>query len=270
MYIKPLLLILSVSIFICSCQEERQVKVIAHRGGAKLAPENTLTAFQKAIDLGVEMIEIDIEQTSDSVVVVIHDRHIDRTTNGEGAVDSLTYEQIKDLDAGSWFDEKYSNEKIPTLDEVFEFVNDQTILLIEIKSGSERYPGIERRTVEAINKHNAKSWSVVQSFNLKAVERIKALDPDIETYYLLGRGFKEYFEQHFGTNKTTKDVNLGFEGFAVNHRALDAEAIEVLKAHGLSVFTWTVNDPDEMDRFLETSIDGIITDAPDVLIEKLQ
>ena len=150
--------------------------------GSNLAPENTLAAFQNAIDLGVDMIEIDVEQTSDSIVVVIHDSKVDRTSNGTGSVDSLSYSYVKTLDAGSWFDKKYENERISTLDETLQLINGKVILLIEIKEGNERYPGIEQRTVEAIQQFNAHSWTIVQSFNKKAVERVKLLDNKIETY----------------------------------------------------------------------------------------
>ena len=86
-----------------SFSQDKTTQVIAHRGGAKLAPENTLGAFQNAINLGVDMIEIDVEQTGDSVVVVLHDGKVDRTTNGIGKIESLSYDYVRNLDAGSWF-----------------------------------------------------------------------------------------------------------------------------------------------------------------------
>ena len=162
-----------------SCIENSNIKSIAHRGGSNLAPENTMAAFKNALELGVDMIEIDIEQTLDSVVVVIHDTKVNRTTNGKGLVDSLTYVYIKTLDAGSWYNEQFSGEKISTLDEVLIAVNGKATVLIEIKSGDERYPGIEKRTVEAIQKFKAHKWTIVQSFNKKTVERVKKLDEKI-------------------------------------------------------------------------------------------
>jgi glycerophosphoryl diester phosphodiesterase len=249
------------------CSQKEQIQVIAHRGGANLAPENTLAAFKNAIQLGVDMIEIDIEQTSDSVVVVIHDRTINRTTTGSGAVDSLTYDEIRALDAGSWFDSRYKDERIPTLDEAMELIAGKVVLLIEIKSGGERYPGIEQRTIESIQKYNAKSWVIVQSFNLKAVERIEAMDPEVKTYYLLGRNFTEYFDMHFTEEKQPEDKAFSFDGLAVHHSQLTDENIPIMQNYGLDVFTWTVDEPEEMQRLIDAGVDGIITDAPDVLLQ---
>jgi glycerophosphoryl diester phosphodiesterase len=113
-----------------SFSQDRTTQVIAHRGGAKLAPENTLAAFQHAINLGVDMIEIDVEQTSDSIVVVLHDDHVDRTTNGTGRIDSLSYAYVKELDAGSWFADEYKDERVSTLEDVLQLINGQVILLI--------------------------------------------------------------------------------------------------------------------------------------------
>ena len=249
---------------------DQRIHIIAHRGGSNLAPENTLAAFQNAIDLGVDMIEIDIEQTSDSVVVVIHDDRVDRTTNGFGAVDSLRYDEIKKLDAGSWFDPQYKDERIPTLDQVMELIDGQVILLIEIKSGGERYPGIERRTVESILKYHAKSWVVVQSFNLKAVERIETLDRGIKTFYLLGRNFESYYRENILQAGNHDPVSFGFDGLAVHYSVLDPGIIEKIKNHGLGIYTWTVDEPEDMDRMIQAGVGGIITDSPDLLLAKLK
>ncbi len=241
-------------------------KVIAHRGGAKLAPENTLAAFKNAIELGVDMIEIDVAQTSDSVVVVLHDDRVDRCSNGVGRIDSLSYDYVKTLDAGSWFSEEYKDERIPTLDEVFELINGQVILLIEIKGGSEVYPGLERRTVEAIQKYDAGSWTIVQSFNEKAVERVKALDPSIITYYLLGWNFPEYYESLVNKGEESVSQVYNYDGIAVHYSVLNATRVDSIKSAGLGIFTWTVNDSTDMQNIISMGVDGIITDSPDKLI----
>lgn len=248
------------------CSTEPAIKVIAHRGGSNLAPENTLAAFQNAIDLGVDMIEIDVEQTSDSIVVVIHDSKVDRTTNGTGSVDSLSYSYVKTLDAGSWFDKKYKNERISTLDETLQLINGKVILLIEIKEGSERYPGIEQQTVESIQQFNAHSWTIVQSFNKKAIERIKLLDKKIETYYLLGRNFKKYYNDLI----ENPDPELGYDGIAVHHSMLSAASVDSIKQLGLGVFTWTVDELEDMKKMIDAGVNGIITDSPDILIDHIE
>ncbi len=257
-------------IMIIGCSTEPTVKVIAHRGGSNLAPENTRAAFQNAINLGVDMIEIDVEQTIDSVVVVIHDTKVDRTTNGTGRVDSLSYSYVKTLDAGSWFDNKYENEKILTLDETLQLINGRVILLIEIKDGSERYPGIEQRTVDAIKKFDAHSWTIVQSFNKKAIERVSLLDKEIETYYVIGSGFKQYYKELRSQIDKDPSIRPGFNGIAVHHRMLSAASVDSLKQFGLGVYTWTVDKPEEMKKMIDLDVDGIITDSPDILIDLLK
>ena len=246
--------------------EKSDIKIIAHRGGSNLAPENTMAAFQNALNLGVDMIEIDIEQTFDSVVVVIHDTKVDRTTNGKGKVDSLTYSYIKTLDAGSWYDSRFKGEKISTLEEVLQAVNGKATVLIEIKSGDELYPGIEKRTVETIQRFNAHSWTIVQSFNKKTVERVKILDNKIITYYLLGRNFKSYYHALQAKNKKNEIQEFLYDGIAVHYSMLNAASVDSIKQMGLGVFTWTVDEEEDMTKMIEYGVDGIITDSPDKLI----
>ncbi len=250
------------------CSSKRTVEVIAHRGGSRLAPENTLAAFQNAIDLGVDMIEIDVEQTSDSVVVVIHDSKVDRTTNGKGSVDSLSFDYIRTLDAGSWFDKSFENEKIPTLDEVLDLINGKVKLLIEIKEGSERYPEIEQKTVNVVQNYNAYSWVIVQSFNKKAIDRVRRLDKGVKTFYLLGRNFDEYYAELRSDNNP--ELKLNYDGIAVHHSKLSPESVDSVKQFGLEVYTWTVDEVDEMKKMMDAGVDGIITDSPDKLINLLE
>jgi len=259
------LAVISVLLF-SGCSPGQPVKVVAHRGGSNLAPENTLAAFKKAMELGVDMIEIDVAQTIDSVVIVLHDDRVDRTTNGTGRIDSLPFDRVKALDAGSWFSEQYKNERIPTLDEVLELVNGQVILLIEIKGGSEQFPGIERRTVEAVKAFNAVPWTIIQSFNEKAVERVNILDAEIKTYYLLGGNFREYYRQFRNTTGKPFLPEYGYDGLGVHYKLLTAGSIDSIQHAGLEVFTWTVNDVPDMTGMINAGVDGIITDSPDKLI----
>lgn len=248
------------------CSKKTHVKVIAHRGGSHLAPENTAPAFDHAMKLGVDMIEIDVEQTKDGKVVVIHDTRVDRTTNGTGAVDSLTFDYIRSLDAGSHFSDKFKGTKISTLDEVMRQINGQTGLLIEIKQGSERYPGIEQKVVDDIRKHNAYKWVVVQSFNKKAIDRVKKADNKIKTYYLLaGKSFRKYYNKLING-----EVKPDFEGLAVGWKSWSKNSIDSVKQLGLETYAWTVNDTTVMEKLVNWKISGIITDDPDKLIEVLK
>lgn len=243
--------------------------IIAHRGGAKLAPENTIAAFKNAINIGVEMIEIDVHLSKDSEIIVIHDDDLRRTSNGQGKIKDLTLEEIKKYDAGSWFDEGFNKEKISTLAEVLQSINGQAKLLIEIKSGDEKYPGLEKRIVEAIKEQNALDWVVVQSFNKNSVLRIKKMYPELITYCLLGDNFNEFYDELVKKLESNQNIDLEFNGIATHHSKLNANKVDILHKAGYKVYTYTVNKTEDMQNVIDYGVDGIITDSPDVLKKKL-
>jgi len=273
------IIILVASILMLSCAENKkdkikmhesqkiidQPKIIAHQGGAKLAPGNTLAAFKNAIELGVDMIEIDVHLSKDSKVIVIHDGTIDATTDGSGEIKSMTLDEIKKYDAGTWFDKKFKNEHIPTLDEVMEILNGKVSLLIEIKEGDEHYPGLEERVVETIHKYNATDWAFVQSFNEKTVLKVKKMDPAITTFYLLGTNFNEYYSNLADKVSTGKNIEKKYDGIAPHFSFLNNDKVKVFHQAGFSVFAWTVDEPDDMKKIVNINVDGIITNLPDKL-----
>ncbi len=241
------------------------VKIIAHRGGANLAPENTLIAFKNAINLNVDMIEIDVHLSKDGQVVVIHDEKIDRTTNGKGIIKDMSITEIKKYDAGRWFGDKFKGEKIPTLDEVMETINVKVKLLIEIKNGDELYPGLEKKVVEIINKYKAKNWVIVQSFNENTVLRVKMMDNEIKTFYLLGRNFDEFYSNTLNKIKIGNKFVKKYDGVAPHFSMLDSAKVKIFHKAGFKVFTWTVDDPEDMKKIANINVDGIITNSPDKL-----
>ncbi len=211
------------------------------------------------------MIEIDVHFSKDSEIIVIHDKSLDRTTNGTGEIEALTLDEIKKYDAGSWFSEDYKNEKVPTLTEVIQTINGQCKLLIEIKDGDERYPGLEKKIVETVKEHNAEPWVVVQSFNKNSILRIKEMYPDLITYYLLGRNFNDFYAELSEQIRTGQPVENKFDGVAPHYSALDTNKVDLLHKAGFGIFTFTVNKPADMQNVIELGVDGIITDSPDIL-----
>jgi glycerophosphoryl diester phosphodiesterase len=159
--------------------------VIAHRGFSGIAPENTIAAIKLAMERGVDMIEIDVHQSKDGVPVVIHDKTIDRTTNGTGRVAAHTYSQLNSFDAGSWFDTAYKEEHIPSLEEVLELIAGTCKLLIEIKHGSSIYGEIEKKVIETVHLKNAQDWCILQSFEDEVLENLKNLNCPLETHKLI-------------------------------------------------------------------------------------
>jgi glycerophosphoryl diester phosphodiesterase len=273
-----LLGILGISVLLMNCDSKKETGknmknyknddhpiIIAHRGGAKLAPENTLASFKNAIAIGADMIEIDVHFSKDSEIIVIHDKSLDRTTNGTGEIKALTLDEIKKYDAGSWFSEDYKNEKVPTLTEVIQTINGQCKLLIEIKDGDEKYPGLEKKIVETVKEHNAEPWVVVQSFNKNSILRIKEMYPDLITYYLLGRNFNDFYAELSEQVRTGQPVENKFDGIAPHYSALDTKKVDLLHKAGFDIFTFTVNKPADMQNVIELGVDGIITDSPDIL-----
>lgn len=157
--------------------------IIAHRGSAGTHPENTLPAFMEAVRSGADGIELDVHLTADQQLVVIHDESVDRTTDGKGLIRELTLKEIKDLDAGSWFDEKYQATKISTLQEVLNLLLQMRfrgILCIEIKTNKFHYPGIEEKISQVMT---SKEWPFTYwyaSFNFESLRIMHEYEPDAQ------------------------------------------------------------------------------------------
>jgi glycerophosphoryl diester phosphodiesterase len=216
---------------------------VGHRGARAYEPENTLRSFNKAIDLGVDAIELDVRKTKDNEIIVIHDADVKRTTNGEGLVRDLTLKEIKNLTS-----EK--NEKIPTLEEALDSLNRKVKVFIELKE-----TGIEEQVVSLIKKKAMKKSAVIVSFLEDALKKVKEIDPEIETGLI--------YAKHKNPLKAALELKaqwlLAFYKFT--HSA------NVQKAHenGLKIIVWTVNTPEEVAQMIKKGVDGVASDKPDIL-----
>jgi glycerophosphoryl diester phosphodiesterase len=254
------------------CQSEKEFIhskdnfiLVAHRGASGYAPENTLPALRKAIELGANYLEIDVHQSKDNHVVAIHDFDVDRTTDGSGDVKDLTIDEIKELDAGSWFNPKFAGTKIPTLQEVIDILNENVKLIIEVKGGSEEYPGIEENIVSIVKQNRIESQVIFKSFNLEVLELFKKLAPEIPRLYV--------FVLHFSELNLTLDKWIDFTDIYDNpadaqyfqaHRWFITESlIEKAHANSIKIIVWNVNTEDEIKSILNLGVDGIETDYPD-------
>ncbi|MCB0844916.1 MAG: glycerophosphodiester phosphodiesterase [Bacteroidetes bacterium] len=242
--------------------------VIAHRGASGIAPENTLASIQKALEMKVDMVEIDVHLSQDEEVIVIHDATLDRTTNGTGAVKDKLLSEIKTLDAGSWKDPQFVNEPVPTLSDVMEKINGQAVVLIEIKQGEEgRYPGLEQKVIEIIDQFDARSWSIIQSFETETVAEAIRLGGGIEVQKLIS-GTLPTLPFHVDKGFVWGSP-LGYENIAAinpHFKSLTPRFVNQVHEKGLKVFTWTVNEKEEMEEVIGLGVDGIITNYPDRLI----
>lgn len=157
--------------------------IIAHRGAALKAPENTMASFRKAFSEGAEVVELDVHRTSDGHLVVMHDPKVDRTTDGKGEIRSMTLEKIRSLDAGSWFGPDFKGEKVPTLEEVLDWAKGKVKVDIEVKDRA-LYPGISKDLVDLIRRKDATGDVMITSFDKSAIEDFQQLAPEIKTGYL--------------------------------------------------------------------------------------
>ncbi|MBU9711291.1 glycerophosphodiester phosphodiesterase [Evansella tamaricis] len=156
--------------------------ISAHRGWSSKAPENTLAAFQLALDTSeIESIEFDVQLTKDGIPVVIHDFTLERTTNGKGLVKEITYEELRKLDAGSWFSEEFAGEKVPTLEEVFQLIKGKKKLYLELKQAGIMYPGLEKKVYDLMDKYDMFSDTTVISFDHESLKRLKDMDNTVST-----------------------------------------------------------------------------------------
>ena len=267
--------------FIASTKLDRlkgkNFEIIAHKGASGTAPENTLAAFQRALDMGVDMIELDVRHTKDSEIIVFHDQHLDRTTNGTGDVHDYTLAQIKELRAGSWGewgkDTIYADQKVPTLKEALDLINGQCKVLIEVKHmDTPLYHDFAVKLVDVIREEkDGFEWCILQSYEESYLEEAKAYEPKVQTKQLLvGEDSAPllafYVETRVHLGRGHKD-ETALAALNPHYETLSPRRIFRMHARGYKVFTYPVNERDDMIKMLNMGVDGIITDFPSRLIQ---
>ena len=243
-------------------KQKRKIVLIAHRGAADSAPENTLAAIRKALEGPAEFIEIDIHQTRDQQVVVMHDATVDRTTNGQGPIASLTLAQVRQLDAGSWYDTPFSQEKVPTLEEVLTLIKGKKKLLIEIKKGEDYYAGIESATLELIRKHQAQDWTVIQSFYDEVLTRVWKSEYAVPTHKLI-IGKVPWLPIYFDHRLRWGSLEKYYRASAINVNEYFATRAFIRHVHskGFKTYVWTVDEPRDINNIIDRGADGVISNV---------
>lgn len=242
----------------------KMVWTIAHRGASGHAPENTMASFRRAVELGARFIETDLQITRDVRIVAMHDSTLDRTTNGKGQLHLQTLEEIRALDAGSWFGgtgaEGFAGERVPTLEEILDFAEQQDVIFyLEIKSGPAW--GVEHGVVGALRDHNASARVVILSFDPSALDLVHRLDSAMMTGLLC---------EHPSNDLVERSVRAGARQLVARGDLITPAVIEAAHHAGLQTAAWTINEPEQMRRLIETGVNGIITDYPDRLLEILR
>ena len=229
-----------------------------HRGASGHAPENTLAAIRLAMEMGAQMSEIDVQQTADDRLVLLHDDGLERTTSGAGFLWQKNLQELQGLDAGSWYGAQFAAEPLPTLEEAMALAHGKIKLNIEVKlHGHER--DIAPLVVAAIRRENFQEECLVTSFGHAVADEIKRLAPELRVGYIFGP--REFHESVF---------TGAAEVLSVNHYLISPEFMQKARAHGKQVHVWTVNERPLMRRMLDFNVDAIITNYPDRLAELVQ
>lgn len=223
--------------------------VMAHRGDSSEAPENTMAAFESAIDNMADYIELDVQMTKDGVVVVSHDSNLRRVTGVNKNIWQVTYDEIKDLDAGSFFDPQFAGETIPTLEEVVQLTKGKIRLNIEMKPTGHEI-GFEAEVARIIEEYGIEDSCMVCSMKYKTLENIKKINPNIETTYVVIMAYSNFWQ-----------VDAA-DAFSVSYSMLDKTLVNNIKSAGKDIYVWTVNSDKQMLAAIDMGVDGLITDYP--------
>lgn len=230
--------------------------LFAHRGASAHAPENTLPAFELALQQGADGVELDTKLSADGRVVVIHDPLVNRTTDGRGSVSRMSFAELRELDAGAWHSEPYRGTKVPSLDEVFEAIGRKCFINVEIANITTPFDGLAEKVCEVVKRHNLRDHVIFSSFlgfNLRIAGRLL---PGVPRGLIARSGWLGAWARSFG---------FMFSDFEALHPHIsDANAPQISRVHQLKrrIIVWTANTAEETTRLKNWGVDGIITDDP--------
>jgi glycerophosphoryl diester phosphodiesterase len=233
----------------------RKPWVIAHRGASGHAPENTMAAFERAVQLGAPFIETDLHLTRDAHFVAIHDATLERTTNGRGNVHDFTLHELRRLDVGLWYDRSYMGQRIPTLEEILEFSRKHDVVFyLEIKYDAAW--GMHHALVGALRREHDTARTIVISFDASTLESVRKLEPAIMTGLLIDQPQADIVKL---------SVEVGARQLCPQLPLVTPQLVQEAHRADLHVATWTVDQPEEMRAAIAAGVDGVMTDFPDRL-----
>ncbi len=236
-----------------------QVDFVGHRGASYLAPENTVASAKLGWELGADGVEIDVYLTPDNKLVVIHDKSTKRTTGADHIVSETKSKELRKLDAGKWKDKKYTGEKIPFLKEILKAIPKDKYLVIEIKTGPEIFPALEK----VIKKSGKVKQVKFIAFSWESITTAKKSFPDNDCYWLASKAQKL-------DEKIDECAVVGLKGIDVNSNLVTAENMAKAKKLGLDVWCWTVDSQEEAKRVADLGVSAITTNRPKWLREQLK
>lgn len=241
-------------------------KVISHRGANKQAPQNTIPAFEKSLEIGVDGFETDVHMSRDGVPVICHNYTINETSNGIGAISDMTLEQLRSYDFGSYFHDEFRGTKLPTLDEFLTLcaTADIEIMNIELKTPLSGEKGIVKETLAAVKEHGLFDKLLISSFSPELLVECKRLDPACKTGFLYSPDRKiTYKKMLFGYVEFAKEI--GAEYLHPHFSLVNKHYVKKLHDNGIGINVWTVDGDGIAKRMLDCGVDGIITNVPDMI-----
>jgi glycerophosphoryl diester phosphodiesterase len=233
--------------------------IFAHRGASGYAPENTMAAFQLALDLNSDGIELDLHLTKDGHIIICHDEALERTTSGKGFINDFTLEELRRLSAGLWFDERFKEERIPTLDEFLSLVSDTKLIVnFEIKNIPYYYTGIEEKLVQAVAAKQMIDRIIVSSFDHYALAATAKMNPEVKLGLLFSTRILEPWQYA---------SQLPFASYSIHpdYTFIDEQYIRRCHEFGYKVYPYTVDNRDWYEKMRAAGLDGIFTNYPDLM-----
>lgn len=269
-HLPSLLVMLTMATTTQTQSAHKPVEYVAHRGESADAPENTMAAFNLAWSRGVKAVELDVHLTRDGVLVVTHDPDVKRVTGLQRKIKEADWSELKDLDAGRWKDPKFAGEKLPTLDQALATIPDGARCFIEVKTGPEAVPAL----VKAVRKSGKKPEQLaVITFYADTLAEAKKQLPELKMYYLAS----------FKRDPKTKAVTPTLDDLIAKAKEIKADGLDLefkgpidkafvdrVKAEGLAMLVWTIDDPADARRMIEAGVEGITTNKAQWLSSQLK
>lgn len=225
------------------------IKITSHRGNSISAPENTMFAIESAVNELADYAEIDVQETKDGTVVLLHDPSLKRTTGVKKYIWELTYDEVLELDAGSWFSDEFIGAKIPTLDEVLQYCKGKINLNIEIKMNGHSQD-LETKVVRLIEQYGFERQCVITSSTYESLVNVKKLNPNLKTGYIMSVVYGNFYDKEY------------IDFFSMKSSFVTQRVVKEAHRRGKEIHAWTVNTKNEMDRLKNMGVDNIITDKP--------
>ncbi len=241
--------------------------VLAHRGANKVAPQNTLPAFEKAIQFNADGIETDVHLCKDGEIVICHNYTVDATSNGKGSIDEMTFAELRELDFGSYFSSDFKGITLPTLAELLNLVKNMNLINIEIKP-PQKDNDLVKKVVEEVYRFGIEKNSIISCFDPECIRQVKEMDKSLKTGLLYERGALGDEIMNFGVVEYCKQLNA--DAAHPEHILLTEDLVKDLHNNGIKVNPWTVNLKEDIIKYTSWGCDALITNVPDFCIKVLK